>query len=72
LIDSEFDFKIWGTNLWKTLFYLPWEKNHERTSLRPFKTKKYDVYFKIYVQTYVKEIVRLYTSMKKFGLMKGV
>jgi hypothetical protein len=33
--------------------------------------KKYDVYFKRYVQTSVKETVRLYTSMKEFGLTKG-
>jgi hypothetical protein len=34
--------------------------------------KKYDVYFKRYVQSFVKETVRLYTSMKEFGLAKGV
>jgi hypothetical protein len=34
--------------------------------------KRYDVYFKRYVQTSLKEIVRLYTSMKEFELAKGV
>jgi hypothetical protein len=34
--------------------------------------KKYDVYFKRYIQTSVKETVRLYTSIKEFGLAKGV
>jgi hypothetical protein len=33
---------------------------------------KNDIYFKRYVQTSVKETVRLYTSMKEFGLAKGV
>jgi hypothetical protein len=56
----------------KDLFYVPKEKNYEKTSLSPSNTKKYDVYFKRYVQTFVKETVRLYTSMKEFGLAKGV
>jgi hypothetical protein len=59
-------------DLQKTLFYLPREKNYEKTSLSPSNTKKYDVYFKRYVRTFVKETVRLYTSMKEFGLAKGV
>jgi hypothetical protein len=45
---------------------------YEKTSLSPSNMKKYDVYFKRYVQTFVKETVRLYTSMKEFGLAKGV
>ena len=61
-----------GQDLWTTLLYLPWEKNYEKTSLSPLNTKKYNVYFKRYVQAFVKEIVRLYTSMKEFGLTKGV
>jgi hypothetical protein len=48
------------------------KKNYEKASLSPSNTKKYDVYFKRYVQTSVKETVRLYTSMKEFGLAKGV
>jgi hypothetical protein len=48
------------------------EKNYEKTSLSPTNTKKYNVYFKRYVQTFLKEIVRLYTSMKEFGLAKDV
>jgi hypothetical protein len=34
--------------------------------------KEYDVYFKRYVQTYVKETIRLYTSIKEFRLAKGM
>jgi hypothetical protein len=59
-------------DLWKTLFYLPEESNYEQTSLGPSNTKKYDVYFKKYIQIPVKEIVRLYTSTKEFGLAKGL
>jgi hypothetical protein len=40
------------------------KKNYEKTSLSPSDTKKYDVYFKRYIQTSVKETVRLYISMK--------
>jgi hypothetical protein len=47
-------------------------KNYEQTSLSPSNTKKYDVYFKRYVQTSVKETLRLYTSMKEFRLAKGM
>jgi hypothetical protein len=35
-------------------------------------TQKYNVYFKRYAQTCVKETVRLYTSIKEFRLVKGV
>jgi hypothetical protein len=45
---------------------------NETTSLSPSNKKKYKVYFKRYVQTSVKETIRLYTSMKEFGLAKGV
>jgi hypothetical protein len=56
-------------DLRKTLLCLPKEeKNHEQTSLSPSNTKKYNVYFKRYVQTYVKETV----SMKELGIVKGV
>jgi hypothetical protein len=48
------------------------KKNYEKTFLSPSNTKKYNVYFKRYIQTSVKETVRLYTSMKEFGLAKGV
>jgi hypothetical protein len=48
------------------------KKNYEQTSLSPSNTKKYYVYFKRYVQIYVKETIRLYTSIKEFGLAKGV
>jgi hypothetical protein len=34
--------------------------------------KKYNVYFKEYVQTFVRELVGLYTSMKEFKLAKGM
>jgi hypothetical protein len=34
--------------------------------------KNYDVYFKRYVQTFVKETIRLYTNMKEFGLANCV
>jgi hypothetical protein len=47
------------------------KKNYEKTSISPSNMKKYDVYFKSYVQTSVKETVRLYTCMKEFGLAKG-
>jgi hypothetical protein len=36
------------------------------------KYKKYDVYFKKYVKTSMKETKRLYTSMREFGLAKGM
>jgi hypothetical protein len=44
---------------------------YEKTSLSPSNTRKYDGYFKRYVHTFVKETVRLYRSMKEFGLAKG-
>jgi hypothetical protein len=52
-------------------------ENFTLFSLRKYKlsssnTKKHNIYFKRYVQTSVKETVRLYTSMKEFGLVKGV
>jgi hypothetical protein len=50
----------------------PKKKIYEQMSLSPWNTEEYDVYFKRYVHTYVKETGRLYTSMKKFGLVKGV
>jgi hypothetical protein len=48
------------------------KKNHEKTYISPSNIEKYDVYFKRYVQTSVKETVRLYISIKKFELAKGV
>jgi hypothetical protein len=50
-----------------------WRKNNNKNmSISPSNTKKYNVYFKRYVQTFVKETVRSYTSMKEFGLAKDV
>jgi hypothetical protein len=59
-------------DLRNTLFYLSREKNYEKTSLSPSNMKNYDVYFKRYVQTFVKETIRLYTNMKEFGLANCV
>jgi hypothetical protein len=42
-------------------------KNYEQTSLSSLTIEKYDVYFKRYIQTYVKENLRLYTSMREFN-----
>jgi hypothetical protein len=72
MIGSKLGFVVWGMDLQNTLVYLPRRKNYEKISLSPSNTKKYDVYFKRYVQTFVKESVSLYTSMKEFGLEKGV
>jgi hypothetical protein len=40
-----------------------------KKSLSPSNMEKYDVYF---IQTFVKETIRLYTSMKESGLAKDV
>jgi hypothetical protein len=45
-------------------------KINEQTSLSPSNTKKYDVYFKRYAQICMKEIVRLYSNMKEFRVVK--
>jgi hypothetical protein len=54
------------------LLYLPLKKIYKQTYVSPLNTKKYNVYFKRYVQTCAKEIVRLYTSMKEFRLVEGM
>jgi hypothetical protein len=41
------------------------------TSLSPSNRKKYNVYIKRYVQTSMKETVRLYTSIKEFGPVRA-
>jgi hypothetical protein len=53
-----------------TLYAL--RKNKMKKYLSPSNMKKYNVYFKRYVQISMKETIRLYTSMKEFGLGKGV
>ena len=43
-----------------------------QTSKSPSNMEQYDVYFKKYIQTCMKETVRLYTSKKEFRLAKGM
>jgi hypothetical protein len=59
-------------DLWKTYSIYLEKNNNENTSLSPSNMKKYNNYFKRYIQTSVKKTVRLYIDMEEFGLAKGV
>jgi hypothetical protein len=41
-------------------------------TLCPSNTKKFDVYFKKYIQTCITKTIKLYISMKEFRLAKGM
>ena len=62
-------FRISGLYIGNSGFLL---KNHEKKSISSSNIDKYNVYFKTYIQTYGKETIRFHTSMKEFGLTKGV
>jgi hypothetical protein len=56
----------------ENFYSICFKKRKENDAQTPSNIEKYDVYFKRYAQICVKETVRLYTSMKEFGLAKGV
>jgi hypothetical protein len=54
------------------LYFFKKFKKYEQITQSSLNTEKYNAYFKKYLQTHAKEIIRLYISMKEFRLTIGV